>query len=78
MFTGFHSFITLGKQVQDYNCKLFTLHVCGFCVPEPDAEVFPQPWLLYVALLLVHLIVLLVVLTALLYKRSDFRKLGRC
>lgn len=25
MFTGYHSFITLGKQVDEYNCELFTL-----------------------------------------------------
>lgn len=46
VFTGYHSFITLGKQFDDYNCKLFTLsrggEQRGLCNQPTGLELFPK------------------------------------
>lgn len=57
VFTGYHSFITLGKQFHDYNCKLFTLsrggEQRGWCNQPTWLVLFPKcPWSTWPACLL--------------------------
>lgn len=46
LFTGYHSFITLGIQFDDYNCKLFTLsrggEQRGLCNQPRGLALFPK------------------------------------